>query len=180
MSRIGNRILTIPEGVTVTVGENNFVTVTGPKGELKNNFNKDMKITVDGNKLSVVRPDDTIKNKTLHGTTNSLINNMIIGVSEGFKRDLQINGVGYRCSLAGNTITLNVGYSHPVKVEIPAGLKAEVPTVTTITISGIDKQQVNEFAAEIRKIRKPEPYKGKGIRYDDEHIRIKEGKKASK
>ena len=118
--------------------------------------------------------------KTFHGTTNSLIENMLIGVSQGFSRDLEINGVGYRVAVQGNKIELNVGYSHPVKVDVPSDLKVEAPSQTKLTISGIDKQKVNEFAANIRKIRKPEPYKGKGIKYADEHIRIKEGKKASK
>ncbi len=179
MSRIGNRILTIPEGVTVTV-DGTSVTVKGPKGELHNDFNKNMVIEVNGNELTVKRPNDSIEMKTFHGTTNSLIENMLIGVSQGFSRDLEINGVGYRVAVQGNKIELNVGYSHPVKVDVPSDLKVEAPSQTKLTISGIDKQKVNEFAANIRKIRKPEPYKGKGIKYADEHIRIKEGKKASK
>lgn len=179
MSRIGNRILNIPNGVTVTVDGCN-VTVKGPKGELKNKFNENMKINVNGSELTVERPDDSIVNKSLHGTTNSLIENMIKGVSEGYTKDLEINGVGYRCQVTGNKIELHVGYSHPVYIEIPAGLKAEAPSQTTLKISGIDKQQVNQFAANIRSVREPEPYKGKGIRYAGEHIRIKEGKKASK
>ena len=179
MSRIGNRVLTIPAGVTVTV-DGTKVTVKGPKGELSNEFNKNMVIEVNGTELTVKRPNDSKEMKTFHGTTNSLIENMIIGVSEGFTRDLEINGVGYRVAVQGNKIELNVGYSHPVKIDVPADLKVEAPSQTKLTISGIDKQKVNEFAANVRKVRQPEPYKGKGIRYADEHIRIKEGKKASK
>ena len=179
MSRIGNRVLTIPEGVTVTV-DGTHVTVKGPKGELQNDFNKNMVIKVNGNELTVERPNDSKEMKTFHGTTNSLIEGMLIGVSTGFTKDLEINGVGYRVAVQGNKIELNVGYSHPVKVDVPSYLKVEAPSQTKLTISGIDKQKVNEFAANIRKIRQPEPYKGKGIKYADEHIRIKEGKKASK
>ena len=179
MSRIGNRVLTIPEGVTVTV-EGSKVTCKGPKGELTNEFNKNMVIEVNGNELTVKRPNDTKEMKTFHGTTNSLIENMITGVSQGFTRDLEINGVGYRVAVNGNKIELNVGFSHPVKIDVPSDLKAEAASQTKLTISGISKQRVNEFAAEIRDIRPPEPYKGKGIKYANEHIRIKEGKKASK
>ena len=179
MSRIGNRVLTIPEGVTVTV-EGSKVTCKGPKGELTNEFNKDMVIEVNGTELTVKRPNDSIVMKTFHGTTNSLIENMITGVSQGFTRNLEINGVGYRVAVQGNKIELNVGYSHPVKMTVPADLKVEAPSQTKLSVSGIDKQRVNEFAANIRKVRQPEPYKGKGIKYADEHIRIKEGKKASK
>jgi len=179
MSRIGNRVLTIPAGVTVTV-DGSTVTVKGPKGELKNVFNNNMVIEVNENELTVKRPNDSKEMKTFHGTTNSLIEGMIKGVSEGFSRDLEINGVGYRVAVKGNVIELNVGHSHVDKIEIPADLKVEAPSATKLTVSGTDKQRVNEFAANIRKIRKPEPYKGKGIRYADEHIRIKEGKKASK
>ena len=180
MSRIGNRVLTIPAGVTVTVEENNSVTVKGPKGELKSNFDNNMTIEIDGTELRVKRPNDSIRMKTLHGTTNSLIENMLVGVSEGFTRELEINGVGYRVAVQGNKIELNVGFSHPVKMEVPAGLKVEAPSATKLVVSGISKEKVNEFAAEIRDVRPPEPYKGKGIKYADEHIRIKEGKKASK
>lgn len=179
MSRIGNRILTIPEGVTVTV-DGSKVTVKGPKGELTNNFNDNIKVEVEGNTVKVTRPNDSITNKSLHGTTNSLIENMLVGVSNGFVKDLEINGVGYRCSVSGNKLELHVGYSHPVTLEAPEGIKIEAPSQTTIKVSGIDKQRVNQFAAEIRSVREPEPYKGKGIRYANEHIRIKEGKKASK
>ena len=179
MSRIGNRKITIPEGVTVTVNDN-VVTVKGPKGELTNSFNKDMKIDVNENILTITRPNDLKTTKSLHGTTNALIENMIIGVSEGYKKELEIVGVGYRFNVQGNKINVNAGFSHPVEVIVPNDLKAEQVSTTEIAISGIDKQKVSEFAANIRKLRKPEPYKGKGIRFKGEHIRRKEGKKADK
>lgn len=179
MSRIGNRKITIPEGVTVTVNDN-VVTVKGPKGELTNSFNKDMKIDVNGNILTITRPNDLKTTKSLHGTTNALIENMIIGVSEGYKKELEIVGVGYRFNVQGNKINVNAGFSHPVEIIVPSDLKAEQVSTTEIAISGIDKQKVSEFAANIRKLRKPEPYKGKGIRFKGEHIRRKEGKKAAK
>ncbi len=179
MSRIGNRKINIPEGVTVTVNEN-VVTVKGPKGELTNSFNKDMKIDVNENILTITRPNDLKTTKSLHGTTNALIENMIIGVSEGYKKELEIVGVGYRFNVQGNKINVNAGFSHPVEVIVPSDLKAEQVSTTEIAISGIDKQKVSEFAANIRKLRRPEPYKGKGIRFKGEHIRRKEGKKAAK
>ena len=179
MSRIGNRKINIPEGVTVTINDN-VVTVKGPKGELTNSFNKDMKIDVNENILTITRPNDLKTTKSLHGTTNALIENMIIGVSEGYKKELEIVGVGYRFNVQGNKINVNAGFSHPVEVIVPSDLKAEQVSTTEIAISGIDKQKVSEFAANIRKLRKPEPYKGKGIRFKGEHIRRKEGKKAAK
>lgn len=179
MSRIGNRKINIPEGVTVTVN-GNVVTVKGPKGELTNSFNKDMKIDVNENILTITRPNDLKTTKSLHGTTNALIENMIIGVSEGYKKELEIVGVGYRFNVQGNKINVNAGFSHPVEVIVPSDLKAEQVSTTEIAISGIDKQKVSEFAANIRKLRKPEPYKGKGIRFKGEHIRRKEGKKTAK
>ncbi len=179
MSRIGNRKINIPEGVTVIVNDN-VVTVKGPKGELTNSFNKDMKIDVNENILTITRPNDLKTTKSLHGTTNALIENMIIGVSEGYKKELEIVGVGYRFNVQGNKINVNAGFSHPVEVIVPSDLKAEQVSTTEIAISGIDKQKVSEFAANIRKLRKPEPYKGKGIRFKGEHIRRKEGKKAAK
>lgn len=179
MSRIGNRKINIPEGVTVTINDN-VVTVKGPKGELTNSFNKDMKIDVNENILTITRPNDLKTTKSLHGTTNALIENMIIGVSEGYKKELEIVGVGYRFNVQGNKINVNAGFSHPVEVIVPNDLKAEQVSTTEIAISGIDKQKVSEFAANIRKLRKPEPYKGKGIRFKGEHIRRKEGKKAAK
>lgn len=179
MSRIGNRKINIPEGVTVSV-ENNTVTVKGPKGELSYTFNKDITVTVEDNSVIVTRPNDLKLVKSLHGTTNANITNMIVGVSEGYKKELEIVGVGYRFQVAGNKINVNAGFSHPVEVIVPSDLKVEQVNTTEIAISGIDKQKVSEFAANIRKLRKPEPYKGKGIRYKGEHIRRKEGKKAAK
>jgi len=180
MSRIGNKAISIPAGVTVTVADGNVVTVKGPKGELTAKFNNDLKIEVEATKAEVKRPNDTKVMKTLHGTTRALLNNMVVGVSAGFKKTIEINGVGYRASLAGTTLTLAAGYSHPVEMPVPEGLKVELPKNTTIIISGCDKQKVGQFAAEIREVRKPEPYKGKGFKYDYEHIRRKEGKTAKK
>ena len=178
MSRIGNKHIDIPAGVNVEVSELNEVSVKGPKGECKFNFGTGMKITLDGNTLKVERPNDEKENRALHGTTRALINNMIKGVTEGFTKTLLIEGVGYRASLKGNTLVVAAGYSHLVELEIPKGLTVTCPSQTEINISGIDKQLVGEFAANVRKVRKPEPYKGKGIRYKDEVIRRKEGKKA--
>ena len=179
MSRIGNRKIAIPEGVTVTV-ENNTITVKGPKGELSETFNKELTVSVEDNSVIVKRPNDLKEIKSLHGTTNANITNMIVGVSVGYKKELEIVGVGYRFQVTGNKINVNAGFSHPVVVEAPADIKVEQVNATEIAISGIDKQKVSEFAANIRKLRKPEPYKGKGIRYKGEHIRRKEGKKAAK
>ena len=176
MSRIGNRVLTVPENVTVTVN-GNVVTVKGPKGELSTEINENINIEINGNELTVTRKNDNYKN--FHGTTNANLKNMIIGVTEGYEKKLEIIGVGYRFQQKGANLVVNAGYSHPVEVEVPAGLKIEVPSNTELTISGIDKCLVGEFAANIRKIRQPEPYKGKGIRYKDEVVRRKEGKKAA-
>lgn len=176
MSRIGNRILTIPENVTVSVN-GNIVTVKGPKGELSTEINPNITVTVEDNKLTVERKNDNFKN--FHGTANANIRNMIIGVTEGFEKKLEAIGVGYRFNVSGKTITVNAGYSHPIVVEIPEGITVEAPSNTELTIKGIDKCLIGEFAANIRKIRQPEPYKGKGIRYKDEFIRRKEGKKAA-
>lgn len=178
MSRIGNRVLTIPEGVTVTV-ENNNITVKGAKGELSYEFNKNITIEVAENTVVVKRANDTKEVKSLHGTTNALVKNMLIGVSEGYTKSLEAVGVGYRFNVAGSKITVSAGYSNPVEVSVPTDLKAEQVSNTEIQVSGIDKQKVSEFAANIRKIRKPEPYKGKGIRYKGERVRRKEGKKAA-
>ena len=178
MSRIGNKQIIIPEGVTVTVNENNEVVVKGPKGEISNKFHKDMKFEIEGNNVTVVRPSDSIEHKTFHGTTRALLANMVKGVAEGFVKQLVIEGVGYRASIKGNTVVVAAGYSHLVELPIPAGVKVECPSQTEVNVSGIDKQVVGQFAAEIREVRKPEPYKGKGIRYKDEVIRRKEGKKA--
>jgi len=179
MSRIGKRELVIPEGVTVTV-ENNTVTVKGPKGELKYEKSPIIEVKEVEGKIVTERPNDNKVSKQLHGTTNALINNMLNGVKEGYKKELECIGVGYRFQVSGNKITINAGYSNPVVIEVPADLKAESPSNTELTISGIDKQRVSEFAANVRSVREPEPYKGKGIRYKGEYVRRKEGKKAAK
>ena len=178
MSRIGNRQLAIPEGVTVTVNGQE-VTVNGKLGNLSLNVNKNISVEIVDNKVIVKRANETKQVKQLHGTTNALINNMIIGVSEGFQKELEINGVGYKAQTQGNDVVLNVGYSHPVKLSIPEGVKVECPSATEVKVSGYNKQVVTEFAAKIREVRLPEPYKGKGIKYKDEVIRRKEGKKAA-
>ena len=180
MSRIGNKAILVPAGVTISVAEGNLVTVKGPKGELSFQFNSELEINVSATQCVVKRPNDSKEMKTIHGTTRALLNNMVIGVSNGFKKTLEINGVGYRAALQGTKLVVSAGYSHNVEMQIPAGLKVELPKNTTIVISGIDKQLVGQFAAEIREIRKPEPYKGKGIKYDYETIRRKEGKTAKK
>lgn len=177
MSRIGNRIITIPENVTVSV-DGTTVTVKGPKGELSTEIHKDITVNIEGNELKLTRKDDTVKN--FHGTANANIKNMIVGVTTGYEKKLETIGVGYRFALKGDVLVVTAGYSHPVEVAIPAGLKLEVPSNTELTVSGTDKCLVGEFAANVRKIRQPEPYKGKGIRYKDEVVRRKEGKKASK
>lgn len=176
MSRIGNRILDIPEGVTVTTN-GNVVTVKGPKGELSTEINENITVKVEENKLEVTRKNDNFKN--FHGTANANIHNMIIGVSKGYEKKLEAVGVGYRFALKGTDLVVTAGYSHPVEVKVPAGIQLEVPSNTELLVKGIDKQLVGEFAANVRKIRKPEPYKGKGIRYTDEHIIRKVGKKAA-
>ena len=167
----------MPTGVTLT-NDGNSVTVKGPKGELSTVINENITIEVNGNEVTLKRKNDNYKNQ--HGTANANINNMIIGVTDGFEKKLESVGVGYRFQLKGQELVVTAGYSHPVNVAIPDGIKLEVPSNTELYIRGIDKQLVGEFAANVRKIRKPEPYKGKGIRYTDEHIRRKEGKKASK
>ena len=170
MSRIGKRILNVPNGVELTI-ENSNVTVKGKLGQLSFQFSPLIKITYENNE---------VKTEKLHGTTNALIHNMIIGVSKGYKKEIEIKGVGYKATLMGNKIEIIAGYSHPIQIEIPVGLKAELPKPTNIIISGIDKQLVGEFAANIRKIRRPSPYSGKGIMYKGEIIRRKEGKTAAK
>lgn len=178
MSRIGKRELVIPQGVTVTI-ENNTVKVKGPKGELELEKSPIIEVVEVEGKILTKRPNDAKVSKQLHGTTNALINNMIIGVTEGYTKELETIGVGYRFNVAGNKITINAGYSHPIEMIVPEGMKVEATSNTEITISGIDKQKISEFAANIRKIREPEPYKGKGIRYKGEYVRRKEGKKAA-
>ncbi|MGE5456061.1 MAG: 50S ribosomal protein L6 [Ignavibacteriales bacterium] len=177
MSRVGNRVLSIPEKVTVSV-DGNIVKVTGPKGELSTEINKNITVTVKENEVIIERKNDNFKN--FHGTANANINNMIIGVTEGYTKKLESIGVGYRFALKGEGLVVTAGYSHPVNVEIPHGITLESPSNTELFIHGIDKVLVGEFAANVRKIRKPEPYKGKGIRYKDEIVRRKEGKKATK
>ena len=179
MSRIGKRELEIPTGVTVTV-ENNLVTVKGAKGELSLPLHKDLTVKIEDNKLTVEANGKDKFSNAMHGTTNALIKNMIKGVSEGYEKGLEIIGVGYRFQVRGTTLVINAGYSHPVELAIPQGLSIETVSNTEITVKGIDKELVGEFAAKVRKVRKPEPYKGKGIRYKDEFVRRKEGKKASK
>jgi large subunit ribosomal protein L6 len=173
VSRIGLKVVNIPAGVTVTNDGDN-VTVKGPKGELTRQFDSNIKMSIEGTEAKFTRESDAYK--ALHGTTRANFNNMVIGVTEGFKKDLSLVGVGYRAQMQGSKLVLNVGYSHPVEMEAPAGVKVEVPATTSITVSGISKQEVGEFAAQIRAVRSPEPYKGKGIRYVDEVVRRKEGK----
>ena len=179
MSRIGNMPITVPAGVTVTIGANNEVTVKGPKGELKQSLPEDIILEQNGDTINVKRPSEIKKHKSLHGLTRTLLNNMIVGTNEGFKKELQINGVGYRAAKAGKKLTLSLGYSHPVEMEDPEGLESKVDG-NKIVISGIDKEKVGQYAAEIRDKRRPEPYKGKGIKYADEVIRRKVGKTGKK
>ncbi len=179
MSRIGKRILTIPENVNVELVENK-ITVKGPKGELSLDINKNIKVNIEDNKLTVEKLKQDKQTNAMHGTTNALINNMIIGVSEGYKKGLEIVGVGYRFNAQGNTLTISAGYSHPVKMEVPAGITVNTISNTEIELVSIDKAALGKFAAEVRDVRPPEPYKGKGIKYKGEEIRRKEGKKASK
>ena len=179
MSRIGNRILTVPEGVTVT-NENGCITVKGPKGELSLALNPNLKVSVEGTEIKVERNSEIKTTKQIHGTTNALIANMIKGVSEGYEKGFEILGVGYRFNVKGKVLEISAGYSHKVNLDIPEGITVTSESATEITVKGIDKEAVGKFAAEIREVRKPEPYKGKGIRYKGEYVRRKEGKKASK
>jgi len=176
MSRVGNRVITLPENVTVTT-DKNIVTVKGPKGELSTEINPKISVVMEGNELKLTRESDAYK--AFHGTANSNINNLIIGVTKGYEKKLEAVGVGYRFAVKGNELVVNAGYSHPVNVKIPEGITLEVPSNTELIVKGIDKILVGEFAANVRKIRKPEPYKGKGIRYKDEYIIRKVGKKAA-
>ena len=176
MSRIGRMPITVPAGVTVTVTEDNFVTVKGPKGELKKQLHGDMIIKQENGAIEVQRPSEIKKHKALHGLTRTLLNNMIVGVTEGFKNELEINGVGYRAQMQGKTLVMNLGYSHNVEMTAPEGVTIEVPNPNSVIISGSDNQVVGQFAAEVREKRPPEPYKGKGIKYIDERIIRKEGK----
>ena len=179
MSRIGRMPIAIPAGVTVDVAENNKVTVKGPKGTLERVLPAEMEIKVEGAELTVTRPNDLKKMKSLHGLTRTLINNMVVGVTNGFEKKLEVNGVGYRAAKQGKTLNLALGYSHPVNMEDPEGVETVVEG-NIITVKGIDKEKVGQFAAEIRDKRRPEPYKGKGIKYVDETIRRKVGKTGKK
>ena len=202
MSRIGRAPIEIPAGVTVTLGEDNLVKVKGPKGELSRHIHPDMKVTVEGNVITVTRPSDDKTHRSLHGLSRTLIHNMVVGVTEGFSKNLEINGVGYRAQKQGKNLNLSLGFSHPVVVEPPQGIEFDVPSANAITVKGIDKEVVGQIAAEIRSnaitvkgidkevvgqiaaeirsFREPEPYKGKGIKYAGEHIRRKEGKAGAK
>ena len=175
MSRIGNKVIVLPAGVEIT-NNDNVVTVKGPKGELTREFSKDIEIRVEGTEVTLHRPNDSKEMKTIHGTTRALLNNMVVGVSEGFKNELEMRGVGYRAQLQGNKLVLAVGKSHPDEVEAPEGITFELPNPTNIVISGISKEVVGQTAAYVRSLRSPEPYKGKGIRYVGEYVRLKEGK----
>ena len=180
MSRIGRMPIAIPAGVTVTIAENNKVTVKGPKGTLERVLPSEMEIKVEGSEVIVSRPNDLKKMKSLHGLTRTLINNMVVGVTQGYEKKLEVNGVGYKASKAGKVLTLNLGYSHPVEMTDPEGVETTLEGQNIIFVRGIDKEKVGQFAAEIRDKRRPEPYKGKGIKYSDEVIRRKVGKTGKK
>lgn len=178
MSRIGNKVIQVPAGVTVTLSPENYAVVKGPKGQLEFQFNQSLDIKKEGADITITRPNNEIFTRKIHGTTRALLANMITGVSHGFKKQLEIRGVGYRANLQGNVVNLSLGYSHPIELEIPAGLKVTIPKNTDVIIEGADKQLVGEFSAKIRSFRKPEPYLGKGIRYVDEYVPRKAGKTA--
>ena len=176
MSRIGKMPITVPAGVTVNVDENNLVTVKGPKGTLSQQVNPAITLKQEGNILVLERPTDSKPHKAMHGLYRALVHNMVVGVTDGFSKTLEMVGTGYRASAEGNKLTINIGFSHPVILEAPEGITYETPNQTTIVVKGSNKQQVGNLAADIRAIRKPEPYLGKGIKYQKEHIRRKEGK----
>jgi large subunit ribosomal protein L6 len=176
MSRIGRKPIAIPKGVEVSIGEDNHITVKGPKGELSQVFDRDIQFTIDDGFIVVERPDNQREHRSLHGLSRTLLGNMVTGVTDGFKKDLEITGVGYRAAMDGSTLVLSVGYSHPVKMVPPKGITFGVEANTKLSVTGIDKQQVGEQAAQIRRVRPPEPYKGKGIRYAGEVVRRKAGK----
>lgn len=180
MSRIGRLPIAIPAGVTVTVSADNVVTVKGPKGELIKAMHEDINIAVENNEVVVTRPSEKKEHKALHGLIRALINNMVIGTTEGYQKTLELVGVGYRAQLQGNKMVMNLGFSHPVEIQPLDGITFEIPAPTKVIIKGIDKQVVGAQAADIRRWRKPEPYKGKGIKYEGEHIRRKEGKTGKK
>jgi large subunit ribosomal protein L6 len=175
VSRIGNKIVVLPAGVDIKQDGNN-VTVKGPKGELTRTFSNDITMNIEGNEVTFTRPNDSKEMKTIHGTTRANFNNMVVGVSEGFQKALELIGVGYRAQVQGSKLVLNVGYSHPVEMTAPEGVTFEVPSNTQVIVKGISKEVVGEVAANIRGVRPPEPYKGKGIRYVGEYVRRKEGK----
>ncbi|MCK8489704.1 50S ribosomal protein L6 [Paenibacillus sp. MBLB2552] len=179
MSRIGRKPITVPSGVDITL-DNSVITVKGPKGTLTRELHKDIKVSVESNVITVERPSDNKLHRSLHGTTRSVVSNMVNGVTEGFSKSLELVGVGYRASLSGNKLVLNVGYSHPVEITPEAGIEFEVPSNTKIIVKGINKERVGEYAAKIRSVRAPEPYKGKGIKYEGERIIRKEGKAGKK
>ena len=180
MSRIGRMPIAVPAGVTVDIAENNKVTVKGPKGTLERVLPAEMDIKLDGDTIVVTRPNDLKKNKSLHGLTRTLINNMVVGVTNGYEKVLEVNGVGYRAQKQGKKLVLSLGYSHPVEMEDPEGIETVLEGQNKITVKGIDKEKVGQYAAEIRSKRAPEPYKGKGIKYDTEVIRRKVGKTGKK
>jgi len=180
MSRIGRMPVAIPAGVEVTIADGNLVTVKGPKGTLTQQLCPDMTLKQEGAELHVSRSNDEKENRALHGLTRALLHNMIVGVTEGYKKELEINGVGYRAAKEGNKLVLTIGYSHPVEMEEIPGITIEVPSANKVVISGCDKQKVGQFAAEVREKRPPEPYKGKGIKYTDEVVRRKVGKTGAK
>jgi large subunit ribosomal protein L6 len=179
MSRIGRKPITIPSGVNITL-DNTLITVKGPKGTLSRELHRDMKVVVAENEISVERPSDNKLHRSLHGTTRSVVANMVNGVTEGFSKNLDMVGVGYRANKAGNKLVLNVGYSHPVEIEPEKGIEFEVPSNTKIIVKGIDKELVGATAAKVRSVREPEPYKGKGIKYEGERVLRKEGKAGKK
>ena len=180
MSRIGKLPITIPAGVTLSVADGNVVTAKGPKGTFTQQLSKDMTIKVEGAVATVERPNDEQESRALHGLTRTLLNNMVHGVSEGFSKKLEIIGVGYRAAMNGKKLVLTLGYSHPVEMMPPEGITVEVPAQNSIIVNGVDKQAVGQFAAEIRGVRSPEPYHGKGVRYEGEYVAIKEGKAGKK
>ena len=180
MSRIGRAPIAIPAGVEIKVEDSNIVTVKGPKGTLTQQFNPNITIAVEGAEIKVTRPNDAKENRALHGLTRTLVHNMVVGVTDGFKKELDVNGVGYRVAMDGKKLKMNLGFSHDVIVEPVEGITIEAPSPNKIVISGCDKQQVGQFAAEVREKRPPEPYKGKGIKYSDEVIRRKAGKTGAK
>jgi large subunit ribosomal protein L6 len=180
MSRIGKLPVNVPSGVTITIADGNFVTVKGPKGTLSRKLSPDMTIAQEEGKLTVTRPNDLKRFKSLHGLTRTLINNMVVGVTEGYVKKLDIIGTGYRAAKSGNKLTLSLGYSHPVEMVDPEGVESTLEGTNKIIVSGIDKEKVGQYAANIREKRPPEPYKGKGVKYEDEYIRRKAGKAGKK